>query len=108
MGDKYVVTAAHCVTGRSPSSILVRVGDTNLNSSFESKAFSIPVANVKLHPNYIASTSENDIAVLELLPTLDLSQYPHIKPVCLPDQGEQFLGTHELQTLLAIYKVNFS
>lgn len=62
-----VVTAAHCVreddgTLSSPQSILVGVG-----SSLGSSSLRIyPVTSVAIHPQYVADSAVNDIAVLTL------------------------------------------
>merc|ERR1719333_654759 len=52
VGDKYVITAAHCTDGSSPGDLYIRVGDTTLASNFEAEAFTIAVAAIKQHPNY--------------------------------------------------------
>jgi len=92
VGDKYVVTAAHCTEGQSPSSLFVRVGDTSLDEEFEAVAFTIGVAAIKQHPQYNSGTLQNDISVLELTEAVSLYEYPNIKPVCLPEAGAVFPG----------------
>ena len=52
MGDKYVITAAHCVYSDSLIASLygfdlqVRVGDTSLDEEFEATSFTLNVAKV--------------------------------------------------------------
>ena len=92
VGDKYVITAAHCTDGWSASDLFIRVGDTSLDSSFEATAFTIAVASIKQHPNYDSSVIANDISVLELATAVDLHAYPNIKPACLPAAGALFPG----------------
>ena len=92
VGDKYVVTAAHCTDGASPSSLYVQLGDTSLDTDFESVAFTVPVAAIKQHPDYDSSTTANDISVLELQTAISLTEYPNIKPACLPSQDAEFTG----------------
>ena len=92
VGDKYVVTAAHCTDGMAADSLSVQVGDTSLDTSFEAMSFTIAVSAIKQHPDYDPSTTANDISVLELATPVSLTDYPNIKPACLPAEGAQFPG----------------
>ena len=92
VGDKYVVTAAHCTDGMAADSLSVQVGDTSLDTSFEAMSFTIAVTAIKQHPDYDPSTTANDISVLELATPVSLTDYPNIKPACLPAEGAQFPG----------------
>ena len=64
MGDKYVVTAAHCTVSYNASDLWVRVGDTSLDEEFEATSFTVGVANIKQHPGYTTSTYQNDITLI--------------------------------------------
>ena len=44
MGDKYVITAAHCVEDMNIDAVKVRVGDTSLDEEFEATSFTVSVA----------------------------------------------------------------
>ena len=90
VGDKYVITAAHCTDGLDPSSLNIRLGDTSLDTEFE-VTFSVTkaVASIVNHPNYDATTFANDIAVIVLTETVSLTDYPNIKPACLPSVAGQ-------------------
>ena len=92
VGDKYVVTAAHCTSGQNPPYLFVRVGDTSLDEEFEATSFTVGVAAIKQHSAYNSWTLENDISVLELTARISLTEFPHIKPVCLPSPGSLFPG----------------
>ncbi|MCL4134016.1 UNVERIFIED_CONTAM: hypothetical protein GTU68_065614 [Idotea baltica] len=60
---KWVLTAAHCVPNTSADSIQAGIGLHNLaNDSGEQ----INVVRIISHPDYDASTNDNDIALLEL------------------------------------------
>ena len=52
------------------------------------------VANIILHPDYSWDEVKppNDIAVLELTEPVSLTEYPNIKPACLPEAGALFHG----------------
>ena len=103
MGDKYVITSAHCTEGENPSNVFVRLGDTSLDEEFEATSLTLGVANIIQHPGFdytleyleygLAATNENVIAVLVLNDTVSLTEYPNIKPACLPEAGALFPGT---------------
>ena len=85
MGDRYVVTAAHCIAGVHPKNITVLIGDTTLGvANVNTKKFG-NVSAIIQHPGYNnKNRHDNDIAVLVLSSPVDLFAYPNIKPACLP------------------------
>ena len=76
------------------SEVKVRVGDTTLDEEFEATSFTVDVANIKKHPDYeyVFERNNNDIAILELAEPVSLTEYPNIKPACLPEAGALFPG----------------
>ena len=94
VGDKYVITAAHCTAGQSSMDLKVVVGETTLAITNDTQRFVMDVAVIKQHPGYDSSTLSNDICVLELSSAVDLTSFPHIKPACLPysSQITDFVG----------------
>ena len=92
IGARHVLTAAHCTDGVAAESINVIVGDTNLGSMNDALAFTIAVAKIIEHEDYNSDNMQNDIAILELDEDIDLYSYPHIKPICLPQQGSTYDG----------------
>ena len=85
MGDRYVITAAHCTTGEHPDTITVLIGATKLGVANDNTQFIRNISEIRQHPNFVHSeTGSNDIAVLVLHTPVDLFTYPNIKPVCLP------------------------
>ncbi|AIW13907.1 serine protease [Vibrio tubiashii] len=65
IGQRYILTAAHCVDDFAPDDFDVIVGINNLNSE-SSQGARISVNKVYIHPQFNASSLSNDIAVLEL------------------------------------------
>lgn len=61
--DTWVLTAAHCVAGQTTSAIDVAVGVYDLSNYSGSR---IALKSIRVHPQYNANTSQNDIALLEL------------------------------------------
>ena len=84
MGDRYVVTAAHCTAGEHPKNITVLIGDTTLGVANDTTAFIRNVYEIKEHPEFNLSIIQNDIAVLVLSSPVDFFAFPNIKPACLP------------------------
>merc|ERR1719341_590069 len=85
VGDRYVVTAAHCTKGRHPENFTVLIGDTTLGVANGNTINFRNVSEIKQHPEYDWKTKyQNDIAVLVLSSPVDLFTYPNIKPACLP------------------------
>lgn len=64
-GDRYVLTAAHCVDFRDPTTIDVVIGINNLNNE-ASEGVRVPVRRIYIHEDYVDRTLLNDIAILEL------------------------------------------
>ena len=93
VGDKYVVTAAHCTAGSQAGDLKVLLGDTILNGEKnEASSFIINVANIKRHGQYDSQATRNDISVLELKHPVNLTAYPNIKPICLPTRHKTYGG----------------
>merc|ERR1711973_556047 len=84
VGDKYIVTAAHCTDGATKNDLFVRVGDTILGTDFEAEAFTYDVCEIIQHPGFSWSNFTNDISILRLCDIIPLDVYPNIKPACLP------------------------
>ena len=90
VADRYVITAAHCTSGRAASDLKIAVGDTTFALAGEASSFIINVKTIKQHPDYSASNTQNDISILELEQPVDLTAYPNIKPICLPAQDTTY------------------
>ncbi|XP_052899024.1 trypsin-1-like [Anopheles moucheti] len=82
LSSKWVLTAAHCTDGSSPSSLTVRVG----SSEHASGGKVAHVAHVLQHPSYDGSTTDFDYSLLELKDELTFSD--EVQPVALPEQDE--------------------
>ncbi|RXG59642.1 Serine proteinase stubble, partial [Armadillidium vulgare] len=94
VSQQHVLTAAHCVVDEPYQSLIVRLGDWDVNGQTEFyKHIELPVANVVIHPKFYAGNLENDIAVLTLRGYIDFLANPHISPVCLPNPYTDF--THQ-------------
>jgi secreted trypsin-like serine protease len=68
LGDKWVLTAAHCVDDGNPFSFKMNVGEYDLSDGAEN---AIDIANIYIHPLYDADLINNDIALVELVSSVD-------------------------------------
>lgn len=64
LGDKWVLTAAHCVDDGNPSGFKMNVGEYDLSDGAEN---AIDIANIFIHPLYDSEAITNDIAIVELV-----------------------------------------
>lgn len=65
IGDRYILTAAHCVENVSKDDFDVIVGINNLNNE-SNEGVRLGVQQFYIHPRYDSDSLENDIAIIEL------------------------------------------
>uniref|UniRef100_S4RE45 Peptidase S1 domain-containing protein n=1 Tax=Petromyzon marinus TaxID=7757 RepID=S4RE45_PETMA len=94
VGERWIVTAAHCLFTRLH--LCVRLCHRPFLNAY--LCVSVSVANYVVHPEFDAQTLRNDIAVLELERNVRVTDL--IAPVCLPDDRVQTLTTPG--TMLAV------
>ncbi|XP_049301690.1 trypsin-1-like [Anopheles funestus] len=82
LSSKWVLTAAHCTDGSSPSSLTLRLG----SSKHASGGQIARIANIVQHPKYDDSTTDFDYSLLELKDELTFSD--EVQAVALPEQDE--------------------
>ncbi|CAG0887077.1 unnamed protein product [Darwinula stevensoni] len=94
LNHKYVVTAAHCQPGFL-ASLTVVLGEFDLTGNVEPmRTVERNVKRIIVHRDYDPKTFENDIALLELASPVEYR--PHVVPICLPDDNEDFVGKKAL------------
>ncbi|ELJ8515946.1 TPA: trypsin-like serine protease [Vibrio cholerae] len=92
LSERYVLTAAHCVDKKDPSTMDVIVGAYDMDNI--SAAERIRVKQIYVHQNYAYASGGNDIAVLELESTPALNQFTSIAtPVDFDELRENYLLT---------------
>ena len=98
ISNKYVVTSVYlCAEREDASKTFTVIGDTILGTEYEAFSLIVGVIEIIRHENYQAPFQAN-IALLKLEETVPLTEYPSIKPVCLPIQGEDFTGMEATAT----------
>lgn len=68
LGDKWVLTAAHCVDSTSASLFKMNVGEYDLS---DGAANATAIKNIYIHPQYDADAIDYDIALVELVSSVD-------------------------------------
>lgn len=88
ISDRYVATAAHCLRGflTERISISLLVHDRKSNSSRE---ISRKVKNSTVHERYSPFNIDNDIGLLELEESVEMSNV--LRPVCMPIRDKTYL-----------------
>jgi len=69
LGDRWVLTASHCVEGLTAEQVKVNVGEFDLDNGAEN---AITAKNIYMHADYDTGTLDNDIALIELSESSDV------------------------------------
>uniref|UniRef100_A0A182LWW0 Peptidase S1 domain-containing protein n=1 Tax=Anopheles culicifacies TaxID=139723 RepID=A0A182LWW0_9DIPT len=89
ISTRYVITTAHNTDGTT--NLIARFGEWDISTTNEPfKHQEIPVELTIKHPQYVNNPIEHDIALLYL--ASDVQYDRHIRPICLPQLHEQFVG----------------
>ena len=89
----WVMTAAHCVKAKDPSSYKVTLGDVH-RDEIENSEQEFGVKKIVVHPSYnIPVPINNDIALIQL--TRAATKTSFVNTVCLPEASDLVpSGTH--------------
>jgi secreted trypsin-like serine protease len=92
LGGKWVLTAAHCVDSENASQFKMNVGEYDLSDGAEN---AIEIANIFIHPLYESGGFNNDIALVELVSTVDS---PAVE-IAQPEVTNQYAVENSLATV---------
>jgi len=82
---KWVMTAAHCTAGKTPSSLKVVLGDFDKQET-GSNEVEMSVSKIVDHPSYNSGTMDNDFSLIELTAEAPVGTNSCIGTVCLPSE----------------------
>uniref|UniRef100_A0A1A9WVH8 Peptidase S1 domain-containing protein n=1 Tax=Glossina brevipalpis TaxID=37001 RepID=A0A1A9WVH8_9MUSC len=84
IASRYILTAAHCVSGNKPDEINIQYATTDITTDIEQFNV-VPIKNIIMHEKYnVQPEYANDIALLELHEDL-VFNYKTLAPVTLPE-----------------------
>ncbi|KAM9301103.1 enteropeptidase [Morus bassanus] len=91
IGDKWLVTAAHCVYGRQlkPSQWKAVLGLYDQSDTTQPPTVVRNIDQIVINPQYMKRTKDSDIALMHLQYKVQYTDY--IQPLCLPEKNQQFL-----------------
>ncbi|WP_010521311.1 S1 family serine peptidase [Aquimarina agarivorans] len=89
INKSWVITAAHCVKGFDINDLRIAVGITEQNQVGFSGQL-LEIENVFIHPDYIARTFDNDIALIEL--STEIEYNDSVQPIRLINDENQNLN----------------
>ncbi|KAM4526304.1 mast cell tryptase-like [Fundulus diaphanus] len=88
INKKWVLTAAHCVSGTTPHIWKVSLGRLQRTGRNTETEVSRDIVKIIVHPKFNNNTLDNDIALLKLSSSVKFTNY--IRPVCLAASGSTF------------------
>jgi len=90
IGDRWVLTAAHCTGAGTSMQVLLGEHDTGTSNDNVVRKNVVQVID---HPSYSSSTLDYDFSLLKLDSAIDFASNEHIRPVCLPeDDSNTYAG----------------
>ncbi|KAG5667919.1 hypothetical protein PVAND_015884 [Polypedilum vanderplanki] len=93
ISHRFLVTAAHCTIGLTPTLLTVRCG----SSRFDSGGRVYRISTIINHPDYNSATIDYDFAVIETEEEIEFNEAT--QPIRLADQDEELPHGHCMKTL---------
>ncbi|GFY45333.1 serine protease filzig [Trichonephila inaurata madagascariensis] len=91
LNQYWAVTAAHCVDGKQPTDVVLRLGEHNFRRADEMHPHvERRIYVMVIHPEFDQITYENDLALLRFQEPVQLQA--NIVPVCLPHDVDDITG----------------
>ncbi|OQV17986.1 putative Coagulation factor XI [Hypsibius exemplaris] len=88
IGNRFILTAAHCISKHKHRNLIVRLGEYDVQETSEPPFQDYKVVDAIIHAGYHSGTLRNDMAVLVLDAPVKFNAY--IAPVCLPEPGASY------------------
>ena len=83
--NRWILTAAHCLEGRSASGIQALLGEHDYQDTTETTTVRMGISKIENHPDYDPQNYWNyDFSLLKMEENINFFEYLHIRPICLP------------------------
>ena len=89
LSQEWILTAAHCVIGKSSYNIFVAAGTDDVSYGFR-KGTVVATGDMYIHPDYDEDKNINDIALIRLKTKLNFNK--DVQPIKLPKPDQEFEG----------------
>ncbi|XP_050693131.1 trypsin II-P29-like [Eriocheir sinensis] len=87
INDRYVLTAAHCVTNIRNNKITLTFGSYNKTLTNENSRQVRKIGSVWSHPDFNRRTFNNDVGLVKLNNPVEFTK--EVRPACIPDVANQ-------------------
>lgn len=92
LANYYVISSAHCVAGKNPTSLQVLVGDWDYATNNDTPYAALyPVQSYLNHPSFNPQTSACDVSIIRTQRSITYNVA--VGPVCLPPTNLLFTGS---------------
>ena len=85
ISNQWILTAAHCTAGEALGDLQVLLGVHNYNHEGATTTIRMDISEIVDHPDYESRSTNYDFSLLKMATPLNFDDYPHIRPVCLPE-----------------------
>jgi len=88
VSDQFLLTAAHCCSGKVPNQLQAFLGDHDWMENQEVASFRRAIQEVLIHPQYsVDGNLHYDVCLLKLDKPISFPDHPNVRPICLPSDS---------------------
>lgn len=99
ISNQWIITAAHCVYGATPSGSNIIIGEHDWSITSETSVTQrLSIAQIIVHPSYSPITYDNDIALIKLSSPITFPSNNKIAPICFPTAGNLYANVQAIVT----------
>jgi secreted trypsin-like serine protease len=88
INQRWVITAAHCMSGESANQVSVVIGDHTRNDNSNTVRQTLDVTSIHMNPSYNPIRLTNDVALIKVTQTISFGA--DLQPVCGPERSNDY------------------